>query len=145
MDELALPKGKKIILFDGVCNFCDTTIQKIIRWDTKKQFVFASLQSEIGQKILKYIGVDTSTDSIVMYEPGVAYHIKSQAILEIMSTVHPLGAVFSLLKILPNSISDWCYDYFAKNRYKWYGKKEACMIPTPEVKERFLEFFPKSL
>lgn len=138
MDELALPRGKKIILFDGVCSFCDTTIQKIIRWDTEEQFVFASLQSEIGQKILKYIGVDTSTDSIVMYEPGVAYHIKSRAILEIMHSVHPLGAFFSLLKRVPKAITDWCYDYFAKNRYKWYGKKEVCGLPTPEIRKRFL-------
>lgn len=135
---LDLPKNKKIILFDGVCNFCDTTIQKIIKWDKKGQFVFASLQSDIGQKILKHIGVDSSTDSIVLYEPNVAYYIKSEAILEIMSSVHPLKFLFSLLKVFPTAMSDFFYDYFAKNRYKWYGKKEECMIPSPEIRKRFL-------
>lgn len=134
-----LPKDKKIILFDGVCNLCDSTVQFIIKHDKKDIFRFVALQSELGQQIVKHIGVDTSkTDSILLYEPGVAYYYKAEAAIKIASE---LGGIYSLIQgfsVLPKSFSNSVYDYVARNRYKWYGKKEECMIPTPEMKAKFL-------
>jgi len=140
MEIQELPQDKKIILFDGVCNLCDSSVQYVIKHDKKDLFRFVSLQSELGQKILKHIGINPiHTDSIVLYEPGISYYYKSTAALQIakvLSGVFTLARVFTLL---PTGISDTIYDYIAKNRYKWYGKKEACMIPTYELKAKFLE------
>ncbi len=133
-----LPKDKKIILFDGVCNLCDTSVQLIIKHDEKDIFRFVALQSELGQQILKHIGVDSkSIDSILLYEPGIAYYYKAEAVMKIskdMSGWYPILSYFSFLGKSTNFI----YDFVAKNRYKWYGKKENCMIPTPELKAKFL-------
>lgn len=140
MEIQDLPQDKKIILFDGVCNLCDSSVQYVIKHDKKDRFRFVPLESELGQKILKHIGINPiHTDSIVLYEPGISYFYKSTAALEIakgLSGIFTLAAVF---KILPTGIRDAVYDYVAKNRYNWYGKKEACMIPTPELKAKFLE------
>jgi predicted DCC family thiol-disulfide oxidoreductase YuxK len=134
-----LPKGKKIILFDGVCNLCDRMVQYIIRHDKHDVFRFVPLQSELGNEILEHIGVDTKhIDSIILYEPGVAYYYKSAAAIEIareFGGIFHLGTVF---KIIPTGLRNLLYDYIATNRYKWYGKKDACMIPTPELKAKFL-------
>ena len=85
----------------------------------------------------KYI-LNQKIDSIVLYEPGVAYYYKSGAVIEISKTLQGLFNYGMLFRILPNSLRDVVYDYIAKNRYKWYGKKESCMIPTPELKSKFL-------
>lgn len=134
-----LPKDKKIILFDGVCNLCDSTVQFIIKHDKKDVFRFVALQSDLGQEIIKYIGIDTSkTDSIILYEPGQAYYYKAEAALKIAGE---LGGTYSLMgafSILPKWLNNKVYEYVARNRYKWYGKKEECMIPTPEMKSKFL-------
>lgn len=132
-------KNKKIILFDGVCNLCNGAVQFIIKHDKKDIFRFAALQSDLGKEICNYIGVDqTKIDSIIFYNPGVAYYYKSSAVLEI---AEELGGFYSLLfifKIFPEKLRNYLYDYIAKNRYKWYGKKESCIIPTPEIKAKFL-------
>lgn len=136
-----LKKNKKIILFDGVCNLCNNSVQFVIKRDKKDVFRFASLQSEAGQKLLAERGIDPEkTDSIVLIEPDVAYYTKSQAAIEIASE---LGGGWSFLRvfeyILPVSLRDRVYDFIASNRYKWYGKKDQCMVPTPELKDRFLK------
>lgn len=140
MEIQDLPQDKKIILFDGACNLCDSSVQYVIKHDKKDAFRFVALQSDLGQKILKHIGINPiHTDSIVLYEPGISYYYKSTAALQIarvLSGVFTLARVFTLL---PTGISDTIYDYIAKNRYKWYGKKETCMIPTSELKAKFLE------
>lgn len=135
---MKIPEGKHIILFDGVCNFCNTTINKIIEKDKQNLYVFASLQSEIGQEILQYIGVDKTTDSIVLYQPGVAYYLKSDVVIQVARELGGRYYFLSWLRIFPKFLRDIGYDYFAKNRYKWFGKKDACMIPSPEVKAKFL-------
>ncbi|RKS03212.1 thiol-disulfide oxidoreductase DCC family protein [Flavobacterium sp. 102] len=139
MEIADLPIDKKIILFDGVCNLCNSSVQYVIKRDPKDVFRFVPLQSELGLKIIKHIGIDTTnTDSIIMYEPTKAYYYKSEAALKI---INEFGGVYSLLQILtifPKFISNTVYDYVARNRYKWYGKQEACMIPTPELKAKFL-------
>jgi predicted DCC family thiol-disulfide oxidoreductase YuxK len=133
------PENKKIILFDGVCNLCSTSVLHIIKYDKKDTFRLVSIQSEKGKAILNYLGIDTNkTDSIVLYVPKVAYYYKSEAVIEIaqeMGGFHSLLAIFS---VLPTSLCDGIYDFIAKNRYQWFGKKDNCMIPTPELNEKFL-------
>ncbi|MFC5684654.1 thiol-disulfide oxidoreductase DCC family protein [Flavobacterium sp. MAHUQ-51] len=134
-----LPKNKKIILFDGVCNLCNSAVQYIIERDKKDVFRFVTLQSELGLEICIYIGVDTKkVDSIILYEPGIAYYLKSDAVLKIASEFNSIYSLLNLFKIFPKTLRDNIYVYIAKNRYKWYGKKEHCMIPTPELKAKFL-------
>jgi predicted DCC family thiol-disulfide oxidoreductase YuxK len=135
-----LPKNKKIILFDGVCNLCNTAVQFVIKHDKKDLFRFVALQSDLAQSIIKHIGIDTQNiDSIILYEPGVAYYVKSEAALEIAKYLSGGLALLTVFKVLPSALSNSIYDYVAKNRYKWFGKKEHCMIPTPELKSKFLE------
>jgi len=135
-----IPENKKIVLFDGVCNLCDGAVQRIIKHDKKDVFRFASLQSDIGKKLVEERGMDPEElDSIILIEPGVAYYRKSTAALEIS---RDLSGGYSLLKnflFIPESLRDGIYDLIANNRYKWFGKKEQCMIPTPELKAKFLD------
>jgi len=134
-----LPTDKKIVLFDGVCNLCDEAVQYIIRYDKKDVFRFASLQSELGQTILNHLGIATQhIDSIVLYERGVAYFYKSEAALEIAKELSGIHIFLIIFRIIPVFFRDMIYDYVAKNRYKWYGKKEKCMLPTSELKNKFL-------
>ena len=136
---LDIPRNKKIILFDGVCNLCDSAVQFVIQNDKKDVFRFVALQSELGQEILNHIGINSKKiDSIILYEPGVAYYYKSQAALEIAKSLGGFFHFGTFFRIIPTGISNQLYDYIAKNRYKWYGKKESCMLPTEELKSKFL-------
>ncbi len=129
MELSELPKGKKIILFDGVCNLCDASVQYIIKHDKLDIFRFVALQSELGQRLLKHIGIQSSAiDSIVLYEPGIAYYYKSNAALEIAKNLQGIFTLATIFRFMPSGIRDLLYDYVAKNRYKWYGKKENCFI-----------------
>ncbi len=133
-----IPVDKQLILFDGVCNFCDESVQKIIKADSKNIFVFASLQSDFGQEVLKYLGVPTTTDSIVLYHPGFAYYTESDAIINITKQLSGFYPLLQIGKILPKRIRDFFYRSFAKNRYKWYGKKAECGLPSVEDRKKFL-------
>ena len=136
---LNLPKDKKIILFDGVCNLCDATVQFLIKRDTKDVFRFVAIQSDLGQDIIKHIGIDISkTDSIILYEPGTAYYYKAEAALKIGKELGGLYSLLNIFNVVPKALSNRIYDFVARNRYKWYGKKDACMIPTPQMKAKFL-------
>lgn len=139
MEIKDLPKDKKIILFDGICNLCDNAVQFIIKHDKKDIFRFVSLQSELGKNILKYIGVNNSQiDSIVLYLPGIAYFIKADAAFKILKELNSNYRFLLLLSFLPSFIKNSIYDYIATNRYKWYGKKESCLIPSRELESKFL-------
>lgn len=134
-----LPKNKKIILFDGVCNLCNSAVQFVIRHDKNDVFRFVALQSELGQDILNHIGINPKNiDSIILYEQGIAYYYKSQAAIEIARNLGGFWHFGTIFRIIPTPIANQLYDYVAKNRYKWYGKKESCMMPTPELKSKFL-------
>ena len=143
LDKLEMKKlavDKKIILFDGVCNLCSSAVQFIIENDKKDIFRFVSLQSDLGQEITTYLGISSADlDSIILYLPGYAYYYKSQAVFEIAKELGGIYSISTIFSILPSSITDSVYDYIAKNRYKWYGKKEFCMIPTNDIKAKFLE------
>ncbi len=128
----------KIILFDGVCNLCNSSVNFVIKKDKNDVFRFAALQSEIGKKYIDKFNVDPSqTDSIILVE-GEKHYIKSSAALNVAKSLKGAYPLFYGFMIIPNFIRNWVYDYVAKNRYKWYGKKESCMIPTPELKGKFL-------
>lgn len=134
-----LPENKKIIVFDGVCNLCNTAVQFIIKYDKKDVFRFVALQSDLGHEIIKHIGIDTKViDSIVLYQPGVAYYYKSAAALEIAKDLNVFFYWTRILNILPERLRNSLYDYIARNRYKWYGKKETCIMPTNALKLKFL-------
>ncbi|OWP74218.1 thiol-disulfide oxidoreductase DCC family protein [Flavobacterium oreochromis] len=134
-----LPQNKQIILFDGICNLCNHWVQYIIQRDKNDTFRFVSLQSELGKEILEYLGIaKRNIDSIVLYVPNKAYYYKSEAVLEIAKNLSYLNKL-SLLKIIPVPLRDPVYDFIAKNRYKWYGKTESCMIPSPEIKSKFID------
>lgn len=135
-----LPKDKQLILFDGVCNLCNSSIQYVIKHDQKHRFMFAALQSEAGQKLLETYQIDTSkTDTIVLYSEANGLSIKSSAALKIAKYLGFPRNLMVVFLIVPTFIRNWVYDYVAKNRYKWYGKKDECMIPTPELKQKFLQ------
>ena len=136
---IQLPQHKQLVLFDGVCNLCDASVQYIIKHDKNDIFLFTALQSEVGQQIIKEFNIDTNKiDSIILYsnEHGISY--KSTAALKIASKLGFPRNLLSVFLIIPGIIRNWVYDYIAKNRYKWYGKKEECMIPTPDLKSKFL-------
>lgn len=130
---------KKIILFDGVCNLCNGVIQFIIKRDKNDVFRYAPLQSELGRQLTQERGIDTSKiDSFILIEPQVAYFIKSDAALEIARHFSGAWSLLGIFQIIPTSIRNMVYDFVARNRYRWFGRKEQCMIPTPELKAKFL-------
>lgn len=136
---LNLPIDKKIILFDGVCNLCETSIQFVIKHDDKDDFRFVPLQSNLGEQIVKHIGIDIKNcDSVILYQPGIAYYYKSQATLEIAKSLGGFFHFGTIFRIIPTRLRNLLYDYIAKNRYHWFGKKEKCLVPTLEMKSKFL-------
>jgi predicted DCC family thiol-disulfide oxidoreductase YuxK len=133
-----LLKENQVILFDGVCNFCNSTINFVIKHDKKGLFKFAPLQSATGNELLKRFHLSTTDfDSFVLIE-GDKFYTKSTAALRVLkhlSFPHPLAAAFI---IVPAFIRNAVYDFISRNRYKWFGKREVCMVPTKEVRGRFL-------
>ena len=129
---------KPIILFDGVCNLCDSAVQFIIRRDKKNTFLFASLQSEMGQRILaQYNFPVDELNSFILVENNKAY-TRSTGALKVVKKLKGLWPLLYGFMIVPKFIRNWVYNWVGRNRYKWFGKKEECMIPTPELKARFL-------
>ena len=127
-----------IILFDGVCNLCNGAVNFVIKRDPRNVFKFTPLQEKQGVLLLKKHAIDAKMlDSIVLIENGNVY-IKSSAALRIAKKMSNLWPLFFALLIIPRFMRDGVYDFIAKNRYKWFGKKEQCMIPTPGLREKFL-------
>jgi predicted DCC family thiol-disulfide oxidoreductase YuxK len=128
-----------IILFDGICNFCNGNVNFIIRQDNKKIFRLAALQSEAGQRLLQQYKLPMGDfDSFVLVHENKVYN-KSSAALEVYSLVPWYWKWTQLIWIFPRFIRDAVYDFIARHRYKWFGKKEQCMVPTAELRGRFLE------
>ena len=127
-----------IILFDGVCNLCNSSVQFVIKHDKQKQFVFASLQSDAGQQLLKQHQLpQQSFNSFILIQNNKAF-IKSTAALMVAKQLSGLTKLLYGFIIVPAFIRNAVYNFIAKNRYKWFGKKDSCMIPTPDLKARFL-------
>lgn len=130
------PNG--IVLFDGVCNFCNSSINTIIKLDKKKYFRFAPLQSEVGQWLMNKHGLDPAKfDSVILVDDNKAYYY-SGAILNIARKMRGIYSLAYVFMIIPPFIRNGIYKWIAKNRYKWFGKKDACMVPTPDIRSRFV-------
>jgi predicted DCC family thiol-disulfide oxidoreductase YuxK len=128
-----------IILFDGVCNFCNGAINFLLKQDKKDVFRFATLQSAAGQKLLEQYHLSKEDfDSFVLIENGKAYQ-KSDASLRVMNKLAWYWKEVQVLQIVPRFLRDAIYDFVAGNRYKWFGKKDACMVPTHQMKKQFLD------
>lgn len=126
-----------IVLFDGECNFCDASVQFIIKRDPKGYFQFAALQSDVGKMFTQQYAVPDTLDSILVIDQHTVYN-SSDAALHITKHLNGLWTVLYVLKVIPKTIRDVVYKFIAKNRYAWFGKKDSCMIPSPEMRNRFL-------
>lgn len=127
----------RIVLFDGVCNFCNGSVNFIINNDPEKRFKFAPLQSEIGQSFIEKYLIPDDVDSVILIENGQAY-MHSTAGLRIAKGLGGIWSAAYVFIIVPSFIRDWAYKTFARYRYRLFGRTEACMMPTADVKERFL-------
>lgn len=129
----------QVILFDGVCNFCNYWVNFTIKKDKKKILRFAPLQGETAKRLIADYKINhTTLSSVIFIDNGKAY-TQSSAALRICKHLDNGWKLFYGLIIIPKFIRDPIYNIIARNRYKWFGKKDTCMIPTPELKERFLD------
>jgi predicted DCC family thiol-disulfide oxidoreductase YuxK len=122
-----------------VCNLCNNAVQFIIKHDTKKRFYFAALQSDFGQNLLQEHNLARENFSTIILLEKEKIHIKSSAALRLSRHLRFPFSLLYFLIIVPPFIRDFVYDLIAKNRYAWFGKKESCMIPTPDLKDRFID------
>ena len=127
----------QIILFDGMCNFCDKSVQFIIKRDPGAYYKFASLQSEIGQELIKQHHIPIHIDSFILIDNHTWYS-KSSAALRVCKNLNGLWNIFYVLLIIPKPIRNFFYHIIANNRYKWFGQKDSCTLPTPDIRKRFL-------
>lgn len=128
-----------IILFDGVCNLCSAAVRFIVRRDPRNRLRFAPLQSDIGQRLLAKHGFNQDRLDGVIFIEGQLAHSRSEAALRIAAHLSGAWPVLSVLRVVPRFVRDGIYDWIAANRHRWFGKKNECMIPTPEMRQRFLE------
>ena len=138
MDE-DIPDDAAVVLFDGVCNLCNGFVQFVLPRDPEGKYRFASLQSDVGRELLAEHDLPTDElESIVLIEDGEAY-VKSAAVIRIATG---LGGAYRLLapfRFVPRAVRDRVYDFVADNRYRWFGRKDRCMIPSGDAESRFLE------
>lgn len=131
-------KQSSIILFDGVCNLCNSSVQFVIKHDTDKKFMFASLQSTAGQLLLKQFDLPLQDfNSFILIENEKVF-LKSTAALMVAKQLKGAVKLLYGFIVVPPFIRNGAYNFIAKNRYKWFGKKDSCILPTPELKARFL-------
>ena len=136
---IELPDGKQLVLFDGICNLCNASVNFIIKNDKKDRFRFTPIQSKVGQQIIKDLNIDTKkTDSIILYSEKKEISYKSTAALLIVKHLGFPRHIMVIFLIVPKFIRNWVYDFIARNRYKWYGKREKCMLPTSELQKKFI-------
>jgi predicted DCC family thiol-disulfide oxidoreductase YuxK len=127
-----------IVLFDGVCNLCNGSVQLILLHDPAGRFRFASLQSPVGQELQTRLGIDPKAlDSILVVE-GEHWYRESDAALRIARGMSGPWKMLWALRVIPRPLRDGLYRLIARNRYRWFGKQETCWLPTPELRERFL-------
>jgi len=131
-------KAAPVLLFDGVCNLCNGAVQFVLKHDTKKVFRFASLQSDVAERLLQQYGHLKKFSSVVLLENGQLFQ-KSNAVLKVAKHLPWYWQWAQVFWIIPRFMRDAVYDWIAENRYKWFGKRETCMVPTPELRQRFLD------
>lgn len=128
----------RIVLYDGVCNLCNESVKFIIQHDRNAKFRFAPMQEPAGKALLKQHGLDhIDLSTFVLIRDGRAY-LRSSAWMRIMRDLDGAWPLFSVFAIVPPFIRDRAYDYIGARRYKWFGKQESCLIPTPDTKRRFV-------
>lgn len=127
-----------LVIFDGVCNLCNGTVQFIIKRDRKKKFTFTAYQSIAGQDILKQYGFPVTDQSTVVYVKNGIPYFKSKAVLEILRDLGCCWNFLYILIVIPPFIRDFVYDIIANSRYRVFGRRESCMVPTSELMDRFL-------
>ena len=143
MENMANTDRQNIIFFDGVCELCNSSVDFILKRDKKDLFLFASLQSEEAKEVLlknNYPVEKIEGLSNIIYLRKGRLEIKSKAVLLILWDLAGPYKIFSITLMIPTFLRDWIYDVIAKNRYRWFGKKESCRMPTPQEKEKFLKF-----
>jgi predicted DCC family thiol-disulfide oxidoreductase YuxK len=132
-------ENQPVVLFDGVCNLCNGSVQWLILRDPNSKLRFAALQSDFGQNILKKNNLNTLDFNSFILVEGEKIWLKSDAALRVVSYLGGGWSWLRLLQIVPTFIRNFFYDIMAKNRYRWFGKKESCWLPTPELRARFLK------
>ena len=136
---LARAAGRDIILFDGVCNLYNGAVDFILDRDPAGRFAFASLQSEAGRQLLETYGLSTQDfDSVVLLQQGKVYR-KSRAALQVAAQLKGGWKWLQVFKIVPPFIGDAVYNFIGRNRYRFFGRRENCRLPTPDIRNRFLE------
>jgi predicted DCC family thiol-disulfide oxidoreductase YuxK len=133
------PAGNAIILFDGVCNLCSGAVKFVLKRDRKGWFRFAALQTDTGRQLLESHGLPLDSMATIVLIEGSACFTKSTAALRIARHLGGLWPLATVFRIVPRPIRDAVYDFVARHRYRWFGKKPSCMIPSPEEAARFLE------
>jgi predicted DCC family thiol-disulfide oxidoreductase YuxK len=138
MHEFKSNTYKAIILFDGVCNLCNASVNFIIKKDKNDSFRFASIQGETGKVILDQLGIDPKKeDTIILYHKG-KFYTRSTAVLRIVRSLNGLWPILYVFIVVPKFIRDSIYRFIAKHRYSWFGQKDSCMVPTKELLGKFL-------
>jgi predicted DCC family thiol-disulfide oxidoreductase YuxK len=127
-----------LILFDGVCNFCNTAVQTAIEIDTQKIFKFAAIQSKLGQQLYRQHGLDPVDIQTLMFVDGDRVLTKSDAVLAILARLDGGWQLLAGFRVMPQPLRDWAYTEFARQRFFLFGRRETCMVPTPELRERFI-------
>lgn len=127
-----------ILIFDGVCNLCQSSVNFVIRHDKNGRFQFTSAQSQTGIALQKQHHLNAlDSETVVLIKDGIAY-TKSDAAIEIAKNLNGGWKLLSVVKIMPKAVRDWGYQKIAANRYNWFGKKDSCMVPSPAIRSRFL-------
>lgn len=130
--------NRHLVVFDGVCNFCNGAVNFIIERDPSGKFVFTPMQSGFAQEILRSHGIaNVDVDTILLVKNGQAF-IRSNAALEIARDLSGYWYLLNIFKIVPRPVRDWFYRIFARNRYMLFGRTDSCMVPTPDVQNRFI-------
>jgi predicted DCC family thiol-disulfide oxidoreductase YuxK len=128
-----------LVLFDGVCNLCSALVQFVIRHDPAAKFRFAAIQSEIGGEIFQSHGLDPADLQTFVFVTEGKMFLRSDAAIEVVSRFGGAWKIFRIFQFVPKVLRDSIYSTIARNRYRWFGRKEICMVPTAEIKERFLD------
>lgn len=138
MDNEKSISPQPILFFDGVCNLCNSSVQFVIRHDKKNQFLFAQLQTPAGQKALANTDIPSSgKESVILHIDG-KYYTRSSAALHTLRLLGWPWATGFVFIIVPKPVRDAVYNFISRNRYRWFGKKDHCMIPTPDLTKRFI-------
>jgi predicted DCC family thiol-disulfide oxidoreductase YuxK len=132
-------KEKFVVLFDGVCNLCSSSVQFILKRDKKDQFLFGSLQGNYGQEVLKKYGMPQNEFNSFMLLEGERLYTKSSGALRMLKHLGGAWILLYAFIIVPKFLRDAVYNFVATNRYRWFGKKEECWLPKPEWKKKFLD------